>query len=261
MTNGPATGYRDDLAAALTSNSAGSPDAARLAYAVDYLAAEDRKIPARVVQDRGYYLPSDDQLKALAEEGFGASAETLRTATAFAIPVHHVGPDAGVELARFPQLRRRMDIDDFPAWSTSLKFRQAVRSASYAIVHPANAGAVGDPSLPLLLTEGIPKADAALGALGYDDMGVLAYMGVSVPTVARGEAVGPRPGDFLAEHRALIEGRVIYLGFDGDASTKPAVAAAVDRTAAVLSAAGADVFITSIPGGAGIDTYLAGAAA
>lgn len=178
-----------------------------------------------------------------------------------AIPLFTLGEDGSAERQAVPQLRRRNDAADSLAWSVARKFRTAPRQPGVATLHPSNAAAVGDPSVPLIATEGVFKGDAILEAVGMDSYGVLTWQGVDLPTVSVGKSIGPRPGDFCVLHRQLLVGREVYLAFDGDASTKAGVARGVDRTAALLTEAGALVRIVRIPDadgkGIGIDDHLA----
>lgn len=205
-----------------------------------------RGIDPAVAIARGYRTPTADDL-----DGFGITG-AARDAALFAIPLFDYD---GLELP-LPQLCRRRDIGDIPGWRAALKFRSARGASAVSTAHPGNLDALHTRDVPLVLTEGVVKADAILSAVGMNDFAVLAYLGVDLPTVARGEKRGSRPGDFL-ERRGSMRGRDVILAFDGDALSKPGVARGVDRVAALATAAGAFVTILTPPNGVGIDDCLA----
>jgi hypothetical protein len=108
---------------------------------------------------------------------------------------------------------------------------------------------LGDPAVPLFITEGPLKADAAAGI----GLCCVALLGVW----------NWRNGDgWLAdwEHVAL-KGRQVFVCFDSDAVLKPSVHGAMARLGAVLANKGAEVFYIYLPsdGGAkaGLDDYIA----
>lgn len=137
------------------------------------------------------------------------------------------------------------------------------RARKYLI--PAGAGArihfppsvrpvLGDPRVPLLITEGLKKAEAgaARGLATIGLMGTWMFKGkndVGAVTI-------------LADLDAIAwEGRQVLIVFDSDATRKPGVAMAAERLAVILERRGAKVRIVQLPDrgdGAkmGLDDYL-----
>lgn len=133
-------------------------------------------------------------------------------------------------------------------------------------VHPLARAALLETACPIVLTEGIPKADAILSAALPEglELAVIATTGVDIPAEARGDAVAPRRGTLWAERPDLVAGREIILAFDADLATNGNVARALDRTAAMLTHAGASLITVleldraGAGGTQGIDDVLAG---
>lgn len=243
---------------ALRANAAGECDAEVLNASARYLA--ERGITPDLIASRGYRPATSTDNAALAA-GFGVKAETLHEAALLYIPRAVLGQDGQAHALDLPQVRRRPGVA-CASWKPDMKFRSPHGDGPVGMIHPDNAAAVANTEAPLILTEGIVKADAILAAHGdMASLGVVAYPGVSIPAVRRGDRIGPRPGDFLATLRDVLDGRRVFLAFDGDWRTNANVAGALDNTAALLRAAGSRVAILDIPGNAGIDDYLAGASA
>jgi Domain of unknown function (DUF3854) len=95
-------------------------------------------------------------------------------------------------------------------------------------VHPLARGMLGDPSMPLFVTEGVKKGDALVsrGLCAVALLGVWNWRG--------------RNGDggltALAEweHVALNDGRRVFIVFDSDVMLKPGVHKALRRVKALL---------------------------
>jgi putative DNA primase/helicase len=122
-------------------------------------------------------------------------------------------------------------------------------------VHPAARPRLGDPSRPLVVTEGVRKADAALSA-GVDAVALLGVWNWRGTNGAGGKTALP---DW---ERVALEGRAVYLVFDSDASQNPRVRAAVQRLGRFLEARGADVRVARLQpardgGKQGLDDYIA----
>ena len=115
--------------------------------------------------------------------------------------------------------------------------------------------ALGDPAVPLVITEGARKADAAVSA----GLSAIAILGVTAwrGTNERGGTTA------LADHELIAwNGRIVYLCFDSDAMVKREVYEALRRFSAFLRRLEADVRIIYLPTGAagaktGLDDYLA----
>ena len=122
-------------------------------------------------------------------------------------------------------------------------------------VPPGVRAVLGDPSVPLLITEGARKADAALtvGLCAVDLVGVWTWRG------RYGHGGLTALADF---ENIALNGRVVYLAFDSDAMTKREVHAALVRFSAFLRRRDADVRIVYLPSGdggtkVGLDDFLA----
>ncbi|MBA3727596.1 MAG: DUF3854 domain-containing protein, partial [Armatimonadetes bacterium] len=122
-------------------------------------------------------------------------------------------------------------------------------------VPPTVLSVIGDPSVPLWITEGVKKADSAVSA----GLNCLALLGVWNFKGKNAEGGSVAIGDF---DQVALQGRTINIAFDSDAAAKPAVKEAEARLAGVLRSKGAKVSILRIPPGpsgekVGLDDYLA----
>lgn len=112
---------------------------------------------------------------------------------------------------------------------------------------------LGDPSVPLWVTEGARKADAAVSA---------GLVCVSLPGVWGWRGTNSNGGKTALpdwEHIAL-KGREVNICFDSDVMTKPSVAQALERFTQFLEHRGAKVRHVILPGGegkTGLDDFLA----
>lgn len=113
---------------------------------------------------------------------------------------------------------------------------------------------LGDPARPLFVTEGVRKADAAVshGLCCVAVLGVWNFRGTN-------EHGGTTA---LADWEAIaLNGRDVYVVFDSDVMTKPAVHAALARLKAFLEHRGARVLLVYLPAGdggvkVGLDDFL-----
>lgn len=122
-------------------------------------------------------------------------------------------------------------------------------------VPPRVQPALGNPQVPLIITEGARKADAAVaaGLNAIDLVGVWTWRGRNKD----GGLTALADWEYVA-----LNNRVIYLVFDSDALTKAAVHGALERLTAFLNRRDADVRIVYLPSaedGAkiGLDDFLA----
>ncbi len=100
---------------------------------------------------------------------------------------------------------------------------------------------LGNPDVPLWITEGAKKVDAAL------TMGVDAVIGLQGVYGWRGTN-GAGGKTALPDWEAIaLNGRDIVLAFDSDCMTKPEVRGALDRLAAFLQKRGAEVGYCILP--------------
>lgn len=120
-------------------------------------------------------------------------------------------------------------------------------------VPPGVGPLLGDPAVPLLVTEGTRKADAAavLGLACIALPGVWSWRGKN----AAGGAVA------VADwHDVALNGRRVVLAFDSDVVVKPAVRRALTALAEYLTSKGAAVEYLHLPhedGKAGLDDWIA----
>jgi hypothetical protein len=125
-------------------------------------------------------------------------------------------------------------------------------------VPPGAATRIGDPAVPLFITEGARKADAGVskGLCCIALLGVWNFRGTN-------EAGGKTA---LAEWETIaLNGRKVYIVFDSDVVTKREVCAALFRLKAFIESRGADVLIGYLPGARdggkqGLDDYFASGA-
>jgi Domain of unknown function (DUF3854) len=173
-----------------------------------------------VINGRGYRTV--DKKQQLKDLGF---AQTQLNVPALLIPVIGVdGTIVGYQ-ARPDQPR----IKD----GKSLKYETTAGMKMRLDVHPLARPMIGDPHVPLFITEGIKKGDALVsqGLCAVALLGVWNFRGTNDDG---GKTV-------LAdwEHGALNDRRV-YIVFDSDVMTNPAVHQALVRLDAVLKSRGAN---------------------
>jgi hypothetical protein len=118
------------------------------------------------------------------------------------------------------------------------KYLSPVGGGNRLYIPPAVLPAIADPTAPLVIAEGEKKAAAATQA-GLPCIGV---------TGVRNWHLKGDPTKLLPEfHRIPLKGRRVTLLFDSDAETNHQVMDALHLLAAALSAAGAIVFIATLP--------------
>jgi hypothetical protein len=123
-------------------------------------------------------------------------------------------------------------------------------------VHPLALPKIGDPSVPLFITEGIKKADALIsrGCCSVALLGVWNWRGTNSKG---GKAT-------LADWESIaLNGRQGYVVFDSDVMLKPQVHQALVRLKGFLESRGAVVALIYLPSGdggqkVGADDYLSG---
>jgi putative DNA primase/helicase len=136
-----------------------------------------------------------------------------------------------------------------------VKYETASERPVVVDVHPAAWEQLGDPSVPLFVTEGIRKADAAISA-GLCCIALLGVWNWRGSNDKGGKTALPE-----WEAVALNDGRRVYIVFDSDVATKPEVRQALDRLKGFLEAKGAEVFVIYLPAGdrgekVGLDDFL-----
>ncbi len=133
-----------------------------------------------------------------------------------------------------------------------VKYETPVGQCNGLDVPPGVGPMLGDPTVPLWITEGAKKADAgALAGLCIIDLpGVWSWLGKNVHG---GKTALPDWRDIA------LNGRRVILAFDGDVSRKRSVRKALDELAAYLAAKGAHVQYLHLPDEddkVGLDDYL-----
>lgn len=129
-----------------------------------------------------------------------------------------------------------------------LKFEVPPKFQPRLDVHPRALAALADPTIPVWITEGIPKGDALVSA----GMCAVALLGVWNWT-----------GVALSDFQYLRpKGRQIYIAFDSDVMLKKEVHTALARLAELLTSRGGDVAFVYLPDGTegrkqGVDDFLA----
>lgn len=121
-------------------------------------------------------------------------------------------------------------------------------------VPPGVGPVLGDPAVPLWVTEGVKKADAAAVA----GLACVALPGVWSWRGRNGHGGKVAVPDW---HDVALNGRRVVLAFDSDVTAKPAVRAALTALADYLASKGAHVDYCHLPdvgdGKTGLDDYLA----
>lgn len=174
-----------------------------------------------------------------------------RLTPALLIPVHGVGGDRASY-----QLR-----PDSPriVIGKPLKYETPKGSRMALDVPPAARLNLGNPAVPLLITEGARKADAAVsvGLCCIALLGVWNFRGENED----GGLTALADWELIAL-KSKAGGREVYIIFDSDVMTKPAVAGALRRLKAFLQLRGARVRVVYLPADAGgvkvgLDDFLA----
>jgi hypothetical protein len=136
-----------------------------------------------------------------------------------------------------------------------LKYETPARSRMVLDVPPLARAMLGKPDIPLIVTEGIRKADAA-ASHGLCCIALLGVWNWRGSNSSGGKVALP---DFEA---IALNGRDVSLCFDSDVITKPQVRQALERLSAFLASRGATVKVLLLPIGegglkTGLDDYLA----
>ena len=199
-------------------------------------------ITAEVAEQRGYV--SADTKAQLHREGFSPAQSRP---PALVVPIFDVlGNRAGAQLR-----------PDEPRMIAGRPAKYETRSGQRMLldVPPAVRSRLGDPEIPLVVTEGPLKADAAVSA----GMAAIAVLGVWNWRGANKEGGTVALPDW--ESVALNKRRVV-IAFDSDAMLKEHVHEAMRRLSALLARRGAEVAYVYLPATAagekvGLDDWLA----
>jgi hypothetical protein len=136
-----------------------------------------------------------------------------------------------------------------------VKYELPAHSQMLLDAHPRIQPLLGDPGTPLWITEGIPKADAAISV----GLCCVALLGVWNWRGTNGMGGSAALGDWEA---IALKGRQVHVAFDSDVMTKKEVFAALERLGALLSSRGAHVHYVYLPSASGgrkmgLDDFLA----
>jgi hypothetical protein len=203
-------------------------------------------ISAEVVSARGYWSVTDrEQVR-----GLGFPRDIGRYLPGLAIPVfavRHLDPGERLEPGG-PILRP--DTAYTFSDGRSAKYLLPAKQANVLDVHPTARALLFDAEVPLILTEGVLKADSAV-SVGLVAIGLGGVDG------------GWRNGAPLPEWEVVpLKGRQVLVGFDSDVTVKASVRAALRRLTGYLQHRGAQVEIVVLPPGpagqkTGLDDFLA----
>ena len=168
---------------------------------------------------------------------------------ALLIPVHGVG--GGIANYQIRPDEPRID----PRRQKPVKHETVAGSRVALDVPPRVRSSLGDPKIPLFVTEGVRKADSAAsqGLCCIDVLGVWNWRG----TNERGGST------VLADWESIhLKGRKVYIVFDSDVMQKAEVYKALSRLKGFLEGRGANVLAIYLPPGTtgtkvGLDDFLA----
>ena len=171
------------------------------------------------------------------------------------VPVWSVVSGEGVVLHQFRPEEPRSNDKGGP-----IKYETAAGSRMRVDCHPSARPLLGDVAVPLWITEGVRKGDAAVSA----GLCCVALLGVwNWRGTLRDDTKGP-----LEDWGAItLVGRDVFVAYDSDVMRKPAVQDALDSLTVFLTLHGARVQWVLLPGGVpdlatgepekvGLDDYL-----
>ncbi len=203
---------------------------------------EQSAISPEVARERGYV--SADTKKQLERLGFSGYQQRI---PALVVPVHDVtGAIATYQL--------RADHPRATKAGKAVKYETRANSRMVLDIPPRIRGQLGDPAVPLWITEGARKADAAVSA----GLCCIAMLGVWNWRGRNAADATAALGDWES---VVLKGRRVYVAFDSDVLTKREVRFALQRFGGFLAARCAEVRYVHLPhdGDAktGLDDYLA----
>ena len=195
-----------------------------------------------VARERGYVTA--DTKAQLARLSFEPYQQIV---PALVVPVHDV-------TGAIVTYQLRADHPRVTKAGKTVKYETRAKSPMVIDVPPRVRGQLGDPAVPLWITEGARKADAAVSA------GLCCIALLGVWNWRGSNSVGGTLA--LADWESIaLKSRRTYLAFDSDLMTKQGVRAALLRLGAFLAKRGADVRFVYLPqdgeAKTGLDDYLA----
>lgn len=199
-------------------------------------------ISADVAAERGYW--SARQKAEIERLGFG---ESQCRAPALVIPIYNVRGELCSYQIR-PNDPRMRD-------GKLVKYETPHKSQMVVDVPPRCRPMLGDPKIPLIITEGIKKGDSAAsrGLCCVSLLGVWNFRGTN----------DDGGKTLLADWEAIaFNDRNVYIAFDSDAMDKVSVYKALSRLADVAKSRGGNVYFIYLPPGehgkkVGLDDYFA----
>ncbi len=193
-------------------------------------------ISKEVAEARGYR--SVERKSELRDLGF---SNTQQLVPALVIPIWDVTGQVGLYHHR-PDTPRMRD-------GKTSKYEFPARSHMVVDVHPFIKQKVRDPNVPLFITEGVKKADAAIsrGLCCIALAGTWNWRG----TNEHGGKAALPDWDSISLKGARNDGRQVYLCFDSDVMLKPEVNQALVRLSGFLKQRGARVAYIYLPCGEG----------
>jgi hypothetical protein len=201
-------------------------------------------ITIKVIVARGYRTVTD--ARELRRLGF--SPKQTQCAPGVLIPIHGVG--GRIVTHQFRPDAPRLNKDGKP-----IKYETPAGSRLVLDVPPMAREAIGNPAVPLFITEGSRKADAAVSK-GLCCIALLGVWGF------RGRNKGGGTVALADWESIALNDRTVYVAFDSDVMQKREVHAALVRLKALLESRGARVRIIYLPPGPdgakiGIDDFFA----
>jgi Domain of unknown function (DUF3854) len=183
---------------------------------------EASAISPEVARQRGYV--SAGAKKQLGRHGFASYQQGI---PALLIPLRRAdGSTWGYQA--------RPDTPRITKAGNMIKYETPVGQRNGIDVPPGMKDAIGDPSVPLFVTEGTRKADSAVS----HGLACVALPGVWGWRGTNGQGGKSAVADW---HDIALNGRRVVLAFDSDATRKPPVHAALAALAGYLGSKGADV--------------------
>jgi hypothetical protein len=177
---------------------------------------EDSGLTPDAVEARGYRtIEKKVELKRL---GF---SDSQRNTPGLLIPAH--SPTGEIATYQFRPDEPRIDKDGKP-----VKYETPSGSRMVLDVHPFVQEMLGNPSIPLFITEGLKKGDALVsrGLCAVTLLGVWSWRG----TNEHGGKVALSEWEYVALNNA----RRVFIVFDSDVMLKPGVHEALRRVKALL---------------------------
>lgn len=213
-------------------------------------------ISDEIIAERGYVSINPGAVKDAQDIGATHGEKILKTVLhlgALAFPVRRCGqsdPSAWVLRPDQPRTNKR---------GKAVKYEYPSSVPNLLDVLPRYQAALGDPSIPLWVTEGAKKADALATAFGD------AIVPASINGVYGWRGTNDKGGKMVLPDMDMValNGREVVLAFDSDVKTNQDVRAALGRFARLLTARGAQVVrFAALPDGpdgakVGVDDYLA----